>query len=84
MGIALNLYIALARWPFDFINPANPQAREIFPSSEVFFDFFLQRLAVLVKQIFYLLSKTHTKILDIVCDYCEEFFPIFLLSMFIL
>jgi hypothetical protein len=35
---------------FYYINPANPRAWEIFPSSEIFFDFFLQRLEVLVTQ----------------------------------
>ena len=31
-----------ARWPFYYINPANPWAWKIFPSSEIFFDFFLK------------------------------------------
>ena len=33
---------------FYLINPANPWAWDIFPSSEIFFDFFLQRLEVLI------------------------------------
>ena len=36
---------------FYYINPPNPGAWEIFPSSEIFLDFFLQRLEVLVMQI---------------------------------
>ena len=46
---------------FYYINPANSWAWEIFPSSEIF-DFFLQRLEVLVIQVFHLLSKSHTKV----------------------
>jgi hypothetical protein len=41
---------------FYYINPANPLAWEIFPSSEIFLDFFLQRIEDLVIQIFQLLS----------------------------
>ena len=37
-----------------YINPANPW--EIFPSSEIFFNFFLQILEVLIIQIFHFLS----------------------------
>ena len=44
---------------FDYINPANPWAWEIFPPSEIFFNFFLQRLEALVIQIF-LLSTSST------------------------
>jgi hypothetical protein len=40
---------------FYYFNPASLWAWEIFPSSEIFFNFFLQRLEVLI-QIFYLLS----------------------------
>ena len=39
---------------FYFINSANPWAWEIFPFSEVFFDFFLQGFEVLVIQIYHL------------------------------
>ena len=39
---------------FDFINPAN-LAWEIFPSNEIFFDFFLHSLEVLITQIFHFL-----------------------------
>ena len=38
---------------FYYINPANSWAWEIFPSSEIF-NFFLQRLVVLIIQIFHL------------------------------
>jgi hypothetical protein len=41
---------------FSYINPANPWAWEIFAFSEIVFDFFLQRLEVLVIQIFHLLG----------------------------
>jgi hypothetical protein len=41
---------------FCYINLANLWAWEIFPSSKMFFDFFLQRLEVLVIQIFHLLG----------------------------
>jgi hypothetical protein len=41
----------------------------IFPFSEFFFDFFLQRLEVLVIQIFHLFG--YTKIVYNACDYCE-------------
>jgi len=37
-----------------YINPANPWAWEIFLSSEIFLNFFLQRFEVLVIQIFHL------------------------------
>jgi hypothetical protein len=42
---------------FYYINPANRWAQEIFPSSEIFFDFFLQRLQVIVIQAFHLLES---------------------------
>ena len=48
---------------FYYINPAHQWPWEIFPSSMVFFDFFVQRLNVLVIQIFPLLCSSHTKIL---------------------
>ena len=35
---------------FYYIDPANPLAWEIFPSSEILFNFFLQRLDVLIIQ----------------------------------
>jgi hypothetical protein len=38
---------------FDYMNPANLQGWEIFPSSDIFFNFFLQRLEILIIQIFY-------------------------------
>ena len=38
------------------IDPANPRAWEIFSPFEMFFDFFLQTLEVLVMQIFHLLG----------------------------
>ena len=40
-------------------------------SSEVFFDFFLQRLEVLVKQILHLFGESHTKLLQVFCEYFE-------------
>jgi hypothetical protein len=46
MGIALNFYN---------VYPANPWAWEIFPSSEIFFNFF-QELEVFIIQIFHFLS----------------------------
>ena len=42
---------------FYCINLANPQAWEIFPGYEVFFNFFLQRLEFFVMQIFHLLVR---------------------------
>jgi hypothetical protein len=41
---------------FYYINPANPSAWEIFSSSEISFDFFLERLEVLVIQFIHLLG----------------------------
>ena len=67
---------------FYYINAANAWSWEIFPSSEIFFDFFLQRLEVLIIQIFYFLSWIHTKVFYIICDYCEGCcFPNFFLSL---
>jgi hypothetical protein len=43
---------------FYYINSANPWAWEFFPSSKFFFKLFLQKLEVLVKQIFHLLRVT--------------------------
>jgi hypothetical protein len=40
---------------FYYINPANPQALKIFSSSEIFFNFFFQRLEVLIMKMFHLL-----------------------------
>jgi len=48
--------LVLSIWPFSHINPVNLWAWEIFPCSEIFFDFFLQRHEVLVVQIFHLLG----------------------------
>ena len=45
--------LLLANGHFYYINPANPWAWEIFPSSEKFFNFFLQRLEVLIIQSFH-------------------------------
>ena len=68
---------------FCYINLANPWACEIFPSSEVFFDFFLQRLDVLVIQIFHLLDWSHSKLFYITFGYCKKFdFPNLFLSHF--
>ena len=36
---------------FYYVNSANPKVWKIFPSSEIFFDFFLERLEVLIIQI---------------------------------
>ena len=46
---------------FYYINPANPWVWEIILSSE-FFNFFLQRLEVLVIQTFHFLSYSHTNV----------------------
>jgi hypothetical protein len=55
-----------------------------FPPSEVFLHFFLQKLEVLVMQIFPLVGKSYTKIFYIICGYCEGCcFPNFFLSPFI-
>jgi hypothetical protein len=48
--------LLLARGPFLLFNPTNPLAWVVFPSSEIFFDFFLKRLEVLIIQIFHLLG----------------------------
>jgi hypothetical protein len=70
---------------FYHISPADPWAWEIFPSSELFFNFFHQGLNILVLQIFHFLGESHTKELYIICDYCEGCqFPNFCLSLFIL
>jgi len=55
----------LAKCPFFFyyVNPANP-------SSEIFFNFFLQRHVVLIK-IFHLRGYSNTKIFYIIYDYWE-------------
>ena len=42
---------------FHYINPANPWEWDIFPSFKIF-DFFLQRLEVLLTQIFHFLKVT--------------------------
>ena len=53
-------------------------------TSELFFDFSLQRFKVLIIQIFHFLSYSHAKVFYIICDYCEWCcFPNFLLSLFI-
>jgi hypothetical protein len=41
---------------FYYVNPTHPWQLEMFPSFEVFFDFFLQTLEVLVIQIFHFLG----------------------------
>jgi hypothetical protein len=59
MGITLNLYIAFGKMViFSYINPSNPLALEIFSFSEIFFNFFFQRLKVIAIQIFHLLIVT--------------------------
>jgi hypothetical protein len=51
----------------------------------IFFNFFLQRLEVLVILIFHFLSYSHTKVFYIICYYCEGCcFPNFFLILFIL
>ena len=70
---------------FYYINIINPWAWEIFLSSVVIFDFFLQRSEVIAVQIFHLFGKNHNKIFYIGCDYYEGCcFPNFFLSLFIL
>jgi hypothetical protein len=46
----------------------------IFSTFEVSFDFFLQRLEVLVIQIFLFLGWIYTKIFYTISDFCEVFF----------
>jgi hypothetical protein len=51
---------------------------------QIFFHFFLERLEVLIRQIFHLLSGSYKKLFYI-CDYCEGCcFPNFFLSLFII
>jgi hypothetical protein len=56
---------------FYYIDPANPWAWEIFLPSEIFFNFFLQRLEVII-QIFHFLSYSQAKVFYITCDYWEQ------------
>jgi hypothetical protein len=56
MGIALNLYIAFGKMVIFTMLILPIYEMEISPSSEAFFDFFLQGLEVLVIKIFYLLG----------------------------
>jgi hypothetical protein len=77
ISIPLHLFIALTNYFFSCINPANLQAWEIFPSSEVFSDFILPGLEIIFVQISHLFGK----IFYIVCGYCEGFsFPNFFFS----
>ena len=57
---------------FYYVNPPSPWAWEIFPSCEFLFNFFLQRLKVLVILNFSLNGERHTKVFYFVCDYCER------------
>ena len=67
------------------VNPANQWAWEIFQSSEIFFDFFLQRFEVLIIQIFTSLLRLTTRCFMFTCGYCEGCcFPNFFHSLFIL
>lgn len=51
MGMtALYPQIALVKWPFPSINPADPRVWEVFLLSGVFFHFFLQCLQVFIEQ----------------------------------
>jgi hypothetical protein len=55
------------------------------PSSEVVFDFFLERLEVLVIQTLHLFNWRYPQDILYICDYCEgSCFPIFFLSPFII
>ena len=51
VGILMRLHgnciFLLVRWPFHYVNIANPLAREILTSSEVFFEFCFQGFEVL-------------------------------------
>jgi hypothetical protein len=79
MGITLNLDSIWQDGYFYYINPANPWAWEIFPSFEMFFNSFLQRLKFLSFRFFI------CKVFYIICYYCEGcHFPNFFLSLFIL
>jgi hypothetical protein len=70
---------------FYSVNPTSPWSWAIFPSSEVFFNFFFQGFEVLVIQIFHLLGKSYTKIFFTICGYCEGcYFSNFFFSLFII
>jgi len=56
MGIALNLLISFSKIAIFNILILSIHEHEIFPASEIFFNFFLQRLEVLIIQIFHFLS----------------------------
>ena len=62
---------------FYYINPAKSLAWEILPSSEIFFDFFLEETWS-VYHTYISLSQSHTKEFYIICDYYEARF--FLIS----
>ena len=56
---------------FHYVNPPYPWAWEILSSSDIFLNFFLQELEVLVIKIFHLLGYSYTKIFYIICGYSK-------------
>ena len=58
MGFVLNLYITFINMAiFTMFNPTDSWALEIFPSYDIFLNFFLQRVEVLVIQILHFLVR---------------------------
>ena len=73
MGIALNLLIAFGKTAiFYYVNPTIPKPWEIFPFSDIFFNFFLQRFKVLAIQVFHFFGWSYTKMLYVICSCCER------------
>jgi hypothetical protein len=53
--------------------------------SEIFLDFFLERLEVIIIQIFHVFVLSYCKFFYIICDSCgENWFPNFHLSLYII
>ena len=69
---------------FYYVDSANTLAWGISLFAELF-NFFLERLEVIVMQIFHLFGKSYTKIFYIICSYCEgSCFANFFLILFII
>ena len=56
---------------FENINSVYPRTWEIFPSSKVFFNFFLQCSVVLIVQVFHLFCEIETQVFYFFRCYCE-------------
>lgn len=66
---------------FYTVNSSDPWWWEIFPSSNIFFNFFLQWLRIFIIQEFCLLGYVNPKIFSIIWGYWERCFPEFCVPM---